>query len=600
MRDQFTIDAAPMVSGPATPKGTRTVSGTGLSIVNGRMRGGAAAGVVHYGGMARVAGRTLCVQVTPEDASATIEISFSETAGAVDGYVLRATSKRYQVEMPDGTAINVTKPEGISFHAATQLLGVTLRQDAGAVFWVAQLASIPGVSGEWPMYGQSICRILFATTQASAATLYPTISTTSAFAGYSYFEDARVIDVPDWQDSTDMALAADRFDRANAADLGAAWTEDSGAFGVDNQQAYPITSNLAAQAWLEAGQKNAMVVCSWRTDDALACLAEIHARRSDAAANTNVFFYQAGANLYMETQNAGAFNVLEATGALPQVAATWYQVVFGLLEASYRAWVINPTGANIAFGPKTDPGPAQNGTKFGIAHYQNPPGPVAQRVRWDTFAVYPISTALPSVITNGASARLPTTGATISTDSFIAADGTLLESYNAAWQRDAGTWDIYTNQARNTDTGGVNYRATRDSGALDIEISADITLAATLTRLRSGIIFRDTGGGAYGYARLFVDPAQPASHELEVWHSDGTLLKKQDLGVYFVAAQTYTLRLQCIGDMLHVYIDAMPVLSIVLPSGLQAGMRAGLYRRGNDGGACDVTSWDNFTIKTLT
>lgn len=599
MRDLYEVDQSPMTSGAATPKGTRTVTGTGLSIVNGRMRGGAVAGQVQYAGVDRVGGRTFIVEMIAEDASATVEISLSETASALDGYVLRATAKTYEIELPDGTTVTVTKPEGISFHAAKQVLAITLRQTSGAVFWVAGLASIPGVAGEWPVYGQGVARTLFVTTQGTFSTAYPTISTTSAFGGFSYFSDARVLDIADWNGSADIALVADRFELPDQTNLGPWWTEDFGEFGISSQQAYPVVSNLFAQAWVEAGQKNAIIVCDVRTDDALACLAEIHARRSDSDATTNVFFYQAGANLHLETQNAGAFNTLESSGALAMQAATWYQFYFALLDASYRAFVISAAGSQISFGPVTDPGPAQDGTKFGIAHYLNPPGSVAERVKYDNFAVYPTSFLLPALISSGAAAQQPTVGATISTDNFTAADGTNIIVYNAAWTPSSGTWTIITNRLRNNQTSATNYFARRNSGTVDHEVETLITMGATLTRCRSGVIVRHNGV-QYLYVRIFVDPSQPTSHEIEVWPSSGVILKKQDLGVYFASGQTYALKVQCIDDLLHVYIDGQPVLSIVLTDANHLnGTNVGVYRRGFDGGSVDVTFWDDFVVRSL-
>lgn len=599
MRDQFTVDQSPMTSGPATPKGTRTVSGTGLAITNGRMSGGASAGTVSYTGIDRVGGRTFCVVMYPEDASNEITIALSETEGAVDGYVLRATGKTYEVELPDGTTVTVTKPEGISYHAVRQMLGITIRQTSGAVFWVSELGPIPGIGGEWPMYGEGVARTLFVTTQGTFSTAYPTITTTSAFSGLSYFEDARVVDVPEWSGSADIALFADRFELADQDQLGPWWTLDSGLFGILSQQAIPRPSVLFKQAWHDVDQKNVILVTEWIIDSLVAELVEIHARRSDAAADTNVIFYQAGANLYLESQVAGGFTVLESTGALPQVAGQTYQINFGLLEASYRAWVINAAGSQVSFGPVTDGGAAQNGTKHGLAHYQTPNATPANRSKWNQFHVYPIAWSLPSLILSGTTPTQPTVGSTISTDNFTAADGTNIMTYNAAWLSSSGTWTIITNRARNNQTSATNYFTRRNSGIVDHEVTTLITTGATLSRLRSGVIVRHNGV-QYIFVRLFVDPAQPTSHEVEVWPSSGGILKKQDLGVYFAAATTYTLKVQCIGDLLHVYINDMPVLSIVLtdPNHLN-GTWVGLYRRGFDGGSVDVTFWDDFVVKSL-
>lgn len=593
LRDQFTTPSAVVTDGDADGRGYRNVSGGTFTIASQRLRGGATAGQIVYQpsveaiGFTRVGGRTFCAVINPEDAANDAGLYLAETAGSLNGYGIRLNGQRWQVVLPNGTTFEVLGDGNTnSAKAIPYLVGITLNEGYGAVYWTAALdAYTPTIF--WPVTKYGTARILYVTTRGTFDTVHPTIAADAAY-GVCAFMDARLIDVESWSGADGMALVSDRFEGATGA-LDAGWTTDSGTFqksgsGSALLSAGGVLGGSGAQAWQDAGQRNGWLVCDMITGDSNANSWELIARRGEVV-NTILYLYNSGDSIYLDSGVAGSYSTLNARPVPGGIAGgSTFPVVWGLYEDAYRVFF----GDDLApMGPLTDGHADQVGTKHGLAHWA---APVANR-RWKNFAFYPFSVALPSIITEGAGPVQPAIGAELLNKTFTAANGTALMTHDAAWTVQSGTWTIQSNRA--AASGGVDRVAVIE-GAADGEIEVDLIIPGSYTTLLAGLVFRHENVQNYGFARILRTASQTVTHEIELWQVIGgsaAIVSKAYLGDFFAAGNTYTLRLQLDGDVVNVFIDDMPCLTAYVE--LVVGAGAGLYAEVSD----DGVTFDGFVVR---
>jgi hypothetical protein len=120
-----------------------------------------------------------------------------------------------------------------------------------------------------------------------------------------------------------------------------------------------------------------------------------------------------------------------------------------------------------------------------------------------------------------------------------------------------------------------------------------VTSPAVDSVIRAGITLRYTDVNNWIHIRLFMDPTQANSDEIEILErvaGVGGVAKKYNNGNYYGLSTDYVLKCQVVGDLLHVFLDGEPVMSFITRL---TGTKHGLYHGGND----DDSLFDAFTVK---
>lgn len=606
LRDKFSSAQSPLVDGNASEgagEGYRDVFGSGFYAAASRCRGGnTSEGKIVYkpdsgtSGWARSGGRTFCALMTPDDGDGDMSLWLAETAGTLNGYGIQFNDKTIDIIEPDGNIVRALVVDGNPGRATSYLVGITLNEGRGAVYWVSALADYTPTN-EWPVYGYPNARILFISTLGTFSTVHPTIRANSGFSypGGVAFEDVRLLDVADWAGEDGMALFADRFDRADSSTtLGAAWSVGaSSVWGVSSNQAYCSTAQFQGRAVVNAGQADVFVVAQITSGSVLSDWFGLCLRQASSSSNTFMRLHNNGtANIYLQKfVDNGYDNEVFGTFASFSTAQTkrWLAGCFG---DEFRIWL---NGDETVIQPNLDTDSHHTeGTYFGLF------GDSASGQRWDYFAIYPISIALPDEFDSGAYPVLFTTYDTLATDTFTDANGTALAAHDAAWATDDGTWTVESNRAQGAGSSGqlVVYQ---DVGQAAVQASVEVVMPGSVTSVRAGLCLRRVDVNNAVYIRTFVDDAtQLNNDEIEVEEVIGgvvTVVKKCYLGNCFANSTSYTLFAQVSGDVLHVLLDDVHELTVFLSNAaLLTGEGAGLYR---EGGGNNVV-FDDFSVVSLT
>lgn len=614
LRDKFTTAQNPLVDGAASLIGTRDVTGSLWKALGGRLRGGQQLSTptwgnsaVVYGGLDRKGGRTLWALVTPQDGEAEIFFGWqtSATAGnpTADGYGFLIDNAAIHVSEPGRqvTVLNESKPG----HAQQYLMGVTLNEGQGAVYWLSTFAA-QSFGGEWTIPAFPDARIVYVSTAGTNTVLYPTVS---ALSGYTYpdghaVEDIRVVDVSGWAGADGLATLSDRFNRAdNASDIGGSgWTtEASSTWGINTNRAYTSSATFNGRVYKTGAPTDGFMVGTVSVGAALTDWFGWLVRRSDA--NNWLRLYNNGsANTYLQSWVAGGFGeTIWSTGGLSWAINTTYRLAMAYQGNQYRFW---RDGQSYAGDTVITDSNSRFTTATGFGLF----GDDADSYH-DNWAVYPSTITLPTNpfgSTYGAVPYSPTVGGTSNSDTFTDTDGTNLTAHTpdtgGSWSVSAGTWTINaSNQLTVAPAAGENHAYVAAGGA-DKEISATFTTPASLAvgQIRQGFILRRADADNFVIIRMFMDDAsQPGSDEIEVQEiigASGNVVRKCYLGNFWAANTTYTLKAQVVGDVLQVFLDGQPHLTVHLSnSALLSGQGFGFYR---DSGT-DALLMDAFTVKSI-
>lgn len=598
LRDKFTTDLNPLVDASASEIGYRDVTGTAFYAEDGRLRGGnTAEGKIVYqpysggSGFSRVGGRTFAALLTPDDGEGDVSLWLAETAGTLNGYGLRLTNTTFEIIEPDGNTITAVLNDGKPAKGVAYLAGITLNEDFGAVYWVSANATYTADS-DWPIYGYPDARILYVSTLGTFATAHPTVRASTGFSypGGVSIEDVRLLDISTWSGEDGMAVAADRFNRADVTSpISASWTaQASSAWGISSNEAYGSTGTFNGRAYMEAGIADVFVVATVTSGSDLGDWFGLNIR--DNGSNSFIRFYNNGtANIYAQSFVSNSYqDQLTATYAAFATSQTKRWLV-GAYGNSYRVWIDGDayTIQPFTYG-YTD---HETNTKFGLF------GDSASGQRWDNFAVYPIQLALPDEFDTGAYPQTYTAEATEFTDAFTDSDSTALATHDADWTVVNGTWTIQSNALAVTGSGQLSAYVTASQA--DYEVQTDVIMVSSVDTVRAGLTLRRADANNFVTVRCFVDPSQLNNDEIEVQETiagSTNVVHKCYLLNYFQNSTTYTLKAQVVGGVLHIFLDGVLQLTVYLSnSALLSGTGVGLYEEA--GG--DAVTFDNFSVAPI-
>jgi hypothetical protein len=637
MRDLFTDAQATLIDGNAQPgAGARDVTGALLENLSSALRGGSQISSPTWGssklvwtaiggaGFDRTAGRTFCALITLEDFASDMVLGFDTATNITDP---RALGHGW---VNEGGAFHVATPgRKILVDGGTRnirsmqyLVGVTLNTQ-GAVVWISTFgtddftAPAAGMSDLYGVPAYPLARILWVEDASTTTPLYPALSFydsgngSPAYPNAQCVQDARLVDVATWATDNALASFADRFTRANSATLlGNNWAVDNGTGGISSNAAYfPVIASGFGRAY----QANAlplggdgMVCCDITVPTTAGTGFGLMLRRQDANNFLRLWTNNTTNAIHLQTWVAGGFGAsVASTGAgISWVAGATNRWVVFMKGANYRIFIdgVDPFGgswqndANSRFITARDCGLyCINATDFAT-------------IRWDNFAVFPFAVTLPSEITAGAVPVVYVPGSTLASDTFTDTNGTALASHTptsgSAWTAHAGTWTIQSNRATCATGASVN-QATQDVSSRNVECSVEvITPGAFPTgKIRSGIVVRRVDADNTLVARLYKDPSQVGSDEIELLETIGgvgAVCHKVNLGAYFAISTTYTLKVQIAADpnggddLLQVWLDGKPRVSYKI-SAANVGTRHGLHFDSVDDG-CVFDAW---TVKAL-
>lgn len=600
VRDRFTSAQNPLVDGSASDTGTRDVTGTSFYAAGGRLRGGnnSSEGKISYGGHSRVGGRTFCALVSPDDADGNVSIWLAETENSLNGYGLRVTSKTFEVVDQDAATITSVVVDGNGSAKATQyLMGITLNDTFGAIYWVSAAASYTPPS-DWEIPAYPDARILYVTTLGTATTLYPTVRAQSGFTypGGVAIEDVRLFDVSDWSGEDGMALAADRFNRADSSTtLGASWTADAGTWGVISNKAYSLSNN--ARAVMNAGVDDYWVVVTCDVATVTSDRFGLTMRRSSSTTRT-ILSNEDTANIYWKSWLSDSFDdfIYSTYGAFTNSSVVRYFA--GVKANSWRFW--QRGGNDTVMQPNTGPDSDHiTGAYAGLSGDTN--------TRWDNFAIYNIIEALPSAdFDDGAVPYVPASvGATLISDTFTDTNGTNITAHTpnvgGSWAVSGGTWQI-TSNALVVNSGASPNLAYIDAGEADVQVTVTLTMPGSFStgQIRNGFVLRRADANNFVVVRCFMDDVNQLNNdEIEIEEYIGgspAVVHKCYLDNFWTVSTSYTLKAQLVGDLLQIYLNGIHQLSTYLSnSALLSGTQHGVVSYAGT----EATSWDTFLIESL-
>ncbi|MFN8379409.1 MAG: hypothetical protein U0452_12135 [Anaerolineae bacterium] len=612
LRDKFTTPESPLADGPASEYGMRDVTGSLWTAVDGRLRDGVqldnavwGQSAIVYEGLSRSGGRTLWALVTPQDGESELFFGWQTTATAGDpttnGYGFLVESASIFATEPGAQVPLLT--EGKPGHAQQYLMGITLNEGQGAIYWISTLETQTSAN-EWTIPKFPDARIVWASTAGTDTTLYPTVS---ALGGFTYpgghaIEDIRVADIAEWMGEDGLATQSDRFNRRdNSSEIGGDWAApDAGMWGVRNNQAYTSSAASNGRVYEPDGPTNGLMVGDVTTGSSLTNAFGLLARRTDGANWMNLY-NDGSANISLETWANNAYDSTVFSTDVEWSPSTTYRWVLGFQDNQYRFWSdgVSPN----ANTPVIDSSNRDAGaTGFGLF------GNDAES-SYDNWAVYPAIITLPEIPFGSAYGAVPqifTTGAVVSSDTFTDPDGTSLTSHKpdigGAWSLSNGDWSINaSNQVATTTTSENNFAYVNSNGP-DYEASVDLVTPSALTvgQIRQGLVVRWTDENNFVVIRALMDDAsQLDNDEIEVQefiNGSGAVVHKTYLGNLWEPNTSYTMKAQVVGDVLNVFLNGVPYLTVYLSNpALLTGHGVGLYRE--DG--TDELLFDNFTVKPI-
>jgi hypothetical protein len=508
------------------------------------------------------------------------------------GYNFILEGKNITVSEP-GKQVTAFNVNGRPNRPVQYLLGITLNEAQGAVYWISSLDTQTNDS-DWDIPVYPNARTVWISTIGTDTTLYPALQTLNGFTpdydGGHAIEDIRVFDVAEWDGADGMALVADRFNRAdNASSLGGSWTIDSGTWGVTSNKAYTTT---AGRAVVNAGVADYFVTATIDVATVLSDSFGIILRRNSATDYTWISS-EDSANIYWKSWLTTFDDFIYSTyGAFTDSSVV--RIVAAVKGNEWRFWLVGGNNAimqvNVAPPSGVD---HTTGTYVGLFGDTN--------TRWDNFAAYPVEFALPDSFDTGAFPSIAVAGSTLISDTFTDTNGVNLTAHDTdvgsgSWAVTNGTWDIQSNQANSTPIASPeNNFAYVDAGQADVEVSVDITMPAAGDEGSAGIIVRRADANNMVYARTLW---QGGSNEIEIWKIEGgatEILKKCYMGSTYALSTTYNMVLSVEGDVLNVSLDGEVYATVYLPSSLSSGTGVGLY----EWYSSDGVTFDNFVVKGI-
>lgn len=608
LRDKFSSAQNPLVDGNASEGagvGYRDVTGTSFyADSKNRLRGGnnSSEGKIVYkrdsttAGWNRVGGRTFAALITPDDGEGNVSLWLAETAGTLNGYGIVMTDQGFQIYEPDGTQRNdVTLNSDNPMRAIPYLVGITLNDTQGAVYWVSAMQDMTFSNGEWAIPAYPDARTLFVSTLGTFSTVHPTIRASSGFSypGGVAIEDVRLFDIASWDGEDGMALVADRFNRADSSTSpGGSWVEDNGNWGISSNKAYTTTGGRVS---IDAGVSDYMIACVIDVATAASDNFGVLLRRNSADAGDYAYLAaEDSLNVYFKRWlNPEGFQNTDYSTYMNWQNTSTVRFIVAAQGNSARAWFTNPGGNNITAEPFSIGTTHTTGTYVGLYGDTN--------TRWDYFAAYPIEFALPSEFNKGAYPKQHDVGTlNINYDQFTGSNGSALTSHTpntgGNWTAVNGTWTIENNKAEAAGASG-DLLATVSSGYADVKLSTTVTTPASYSQLRSGFVLRYADINNHVRIRMFVDDVNQLNNDeieiQEVIGGSANVVHKCYLGNFYGTNATYTLSATVVGDVLHVYLDNELLITTYLSnSALLTGTAHGFYR---EGGSADV-AWDEFAI----
>lgn len=607
LRDKFTANQNPLVDGNASEGsgvGYRDVTGTSFYAAGGRLRGGhnSSEGKIVYkpssgvSGWTRQGGRTFAAMITPDDAEGDVSLWLAETAGTLNGYGIRFAGKTVYCKDPNGTEITALIVDSLqAAKAIPYLVGITLNEERGAVYWISTDTSYTP-AGDWEIPAYPDARILYVTTNGTFTTVHPTLWANSGFnyPGGVVIEDARLMDIADWDGADGMALVADRFNRADSSTtMGGSWAEDSGNWGISSNKAYTTDGGRAA---INAGVSDYWIVT--RVDVATVSNDNFGILLRRNASDATDYAYIASENtqnVYLKRWINNGFVDTDYSTYMAWADSTTVQFLVGANGNQVRAW-FDGGNATVMQPDTLNDTQHQTGTYVGL--YGDP------NTRWDYFAAYPIKIALPTA-TFGKGAypkRFTVDSVDVNNSTFTGTNGTAITSYSPVtggnWSVMNGTWTIQSNRIEATGTGDLATYV--NSNYADVQVSVDVVTPGTVTQLRNGLILRRSDDNNFVRVRLFQDDVSQLNQDeieiLETIGGSGAVVHKCYLSDFFLTNTSYTLKVQVQGDELLVMLNNVTHIRTILSnSALLSGTGFGIYRED----AAANTGFDNFSVQKL-
>jgi hypothetical protein len=663
-RDQFVGNAGPPLSSPlaADPgPGSWIVTDVESQIkkLSGRLRGLTQPVSPAWGesklvgpGVPRTIGRAYVALLTLEDQNASIALGWDSATGTHDpstvGQQILFGGSALQVTAP-GRRIAVNNFGGGSGGSLRpmQYLVMVVAHDLGASYWVSTFANhTGGRDGDLDQIGIPAwpsMRLLWVDDGAAAgnfATLMPVISAlgdgngTIPPASYSYtnghaVEDVRIVDLPaPWNQIDGMARFADRFNRtAGPGSLGGPWTSDGATWGISNNQAVTTGGTVA---WAPSGTSDGIyswdvtVPSGWNGSNA--AFGGV-LRRVDAG-NYLLAWNNGSQQIALQVRKNGAFGGTIYSGFFNWQPNQTYRITVFARGNQYLLFV-NGQVQNSGVWSTDAANNHLTGTGVGLYGADGAGGAILQSARWDNVSVYPFTAAAPAILSNGKTPGVYTPAATVGQDSFTGPNGTVLTGHAAeaggGWTTTrispvfgdptTAAWQLQSNVLVAPLTGprqatAENF-AYQQLGVTDVEASVNVLTSASLNAntgvLRSGIVARYVDHENYIVVRLFKDPSQLNSDEIELIEArpgSTRVQHKVNVGAKFLPGHTYKLTVQVKGDTVQVLLDNEPRMTYILSNpALAAGTRFGIWRADIDSvdgsGPTATASFANWLVKRL-
>jgi hypothetical protein len=611
LRDLFTTDATPLMTGVAEPgPGQRVVTDTRgvLRTVDGALRyqGIGGTGVLttypygnvgmRWAGQERQAGRALVGLVTLSDRHDRITFGWSASAGAAD-----KRAEGYHWSHEDGglyasrpgmrQIIDVT----MSQIGPDQYLIVALLHSSGATVLLSSAGSKTGHGVTdprgVPQYPDAL--VLDVSRSGNDATLYPNIqfSDEMSYPLGHVIQDVRVVDLEDaWTNDYGLAQSYDLFSGSGA--LQVPWTVRAGTWSQSGG-ALTLTGNAGFNRVSRPGLADGRFVFTVEIPSSGLPFFGCMIREVDA--NNYLRLFNDGTN----TIKLHAFIGGNLVGQILGGAYTWelgetYEITVLTQGNKYQIFINGErfTGG----GWVTDVNNwCVNGTGYGPYVLDN-----GHQANYHDVACYPHVITLPDAIGEGATPVIRTAGATLYQTDFTAADGTSLA--DLGWTLGSGTTaTVQSNRAQLSGSGQL--LAVRDVGQRNVEINMRVICPPVVAGyIFAGPILWYTDANNWCAVRMAQDiVGQPLNPEIEVMRringSEVVVGKFQSAIPEYTANSAHDLRVQ-VGpdpnapetDLLQVWWNNDLVITRRISAELPRSTTFGIHRPSVDDG-CVVDSW---------
>lgn len=623
LQDDFTGDLA-----AGSVNGTAAVPGNGKRVVNdvesviktltGRLRGGAQATAV-WGdsriywtdnadaGFDRLSGRCVAAVIIPEDQFSDFAFGWDTAVDTTDpqtvghGWLYKDVQLR---AISPGKDIAITTPSTPREVQAMEYMPVVALKDQGAYVLLTSFAAHLGTPATDPIGipQYPTARLLWIDDTTTTTPLYPYVSFYDRlnYPNGQAVDGMRIVDVASWTGDNYLATTYDRFTRADSVNtLGGSWQTDLGTWGISSNKAYISNSPGFSRAYIPNAMASGdgIVRCKITVPDPATVGFGLMVRREDANNFIRIYNDNNAALLRVQTWVAGSFGATIGSGSdISWTAGQTYDIAVGMAGNKYAVWVDGAlkmqwtADANNRFLTAT-----------GVGLYSvNQAGYTT--TRWDDLATYPHTVTLPTELRTVAVPTILSGGDTLGNDAFTDDDAKRLNAHAAdsggAWTEHVGTWTISSNRATcSTPAVGANY-ATQDLGVINAECEVDVISPGSATQYLAGIVARYVDANNHVVVRTYMDAGAPSADEVEIIETisgSGAIVHKANIKDYYAAGQTYTLKVQVYGDLIHVFLDDQPRISYVMQTGSPQGTRFGLYRVNTEDGCV----FDNWVVKAL-